>query len=274
MKKLIYPDQNEELAKAVDGCFAKIILNDKMVKEASSNSLTREMLDECRPDKDHFLIHFVGVGDYERYGFNKNADAFTKEANEKYHKTFEKHAHLFREHNSSNPEVNAIGIIKKAMYNPEMGRTELAVWANIKKASEEYEKAKAGETLSCSMGCSVPYDVDSITGKHSKNPSEYEPHMKKHAGQFIPEFNKYAFVYNTEPKFFDLSIVARPAERIAHYLEYQFPELDKQAFVKAASEYNACIPSAILAEIEGLHYHEYTQSSNTYRWLRNKNCTA
>lgn len=662
MKKLIYPDQNEELAKAVDGCFAKIILNDKMVKEASSNSLTREMLDECRPDKDHFLIHFIGVGDYERYGFNKNADAFTKEANEKYHKTFEKHAHLFREHNSSNPEVNAIGIIKKAMYNPEMGRTELAVWANIKKASEEYEKAKAGETLSCSMGCfpagtpvaiapgkevaietlkkgdtiltastaiskvedtynynytgdlltikatgildalvctgnhpiyirrykkqpiqdapaicpicgkhvkylkthikrsldpshktawdtymkefdqfeekfidaselrcgdyiispkfklntlstdydkilakflgyfvaegnfikyrgknikymeapyravqlnfnkteteyvnnvinllkilvpnktptvqvrekknisvislydkdfanlvynlcnehadnkylnldliktwdsdcvklflnayiegdgtfnetnnniswttiskklhqqlitlcnsidlpvstytknayttngvlhkasytgtitqkdlanttiftkvskdlaivdlglqhpncfatttniyhrvtnincesvtefpvynlnvagehtyiannilvhncSVPYDVDSITGKHAKNPSEYEEHMKKHAGQFIPEFNKYAFVYNTEPKFFDLSIVARPAERIAHYLEYQFPELDKQAFVKAASEYNACIPSAILAEIEGLHYH-------------------
>lgn len=464
MKKLIYPDQNEELSKAVDGCFSRIILDSKMVKEASSNSLTREMLDECKPDKDHFLIHFIGVGDYERYGFNKNADAFTKEANEKYHKTFEKHAHLFREHNSSNPEVNAIGIIKKAMYNPEMGRTELAVWANIKKASEEFERAKAGETLSCSMGCfpkgtlvqvskeknkpieeltrddfvlsgsnrvkpledtyhynftgalitikvtgtpqpivctnnhpifirryknkllqdapaicpvcgkhvaqlkshiteiqdnehqafwkryidtlnkfeekfiyadelnvgdyvaspiyskkeleestvqldlhtqirkaqfieddyvfkqitsinsefvedfevfnlnvadehtyiangivvhncSVPFDVDSITGKHCKNASEYEPHMKKHAGQFIPEFNKYAFVYNTEPKFFDLSIVKRPAERIAHYLEYRFPDLDKQAFVKAASEFNACIPSAILAEIEGLHYH-------------------
>lgn len=154
INKIVYPDANEALFEACEGSMAKIVLNtEKSIKEASSNSITKKMLEDCRPDKDHFLIHFIGVGDYEKYGFNKNADAFPKKANEKYYDTFVKNGHLFREHKSDNPEVNAIGQIKKAMYNPEMGRIELAVWANIKKASEEYEKALAGETLSCSMGC-------------------------------------------------------------------------------------------------------------------------
>lgn len=154
MIKLIYPDANEELLASCEGSLAKVITSDlKSIKQASSNSITKEMLEECKPDKDHFLIHFIGVGDYEKYGFNKNADAFTKEANQKYYKTFEEGGHLFREHNSSNPEVNAIGQLKKAMYNPEMGRIELAVWGNIKKAAQEYEEALAGKPLSCSMGC-------------------------------------------------------------------------------------------------------------------------
>lgn len=467
INKIVYPDANEALFEACEGSMAKIVLNtEKSIKEASSNSITKKMLEDCRPDKDHFLIHFIGVGDYEKYGFNKNADAFPKKANEKYYDTFVKNGHLFREHKSDNPEVNAIGQIKQAMYNPEMGRIELAVWANIKKASEEYEKALAGETLSCSMGCfpagtpvaiapgkevaietlkkgdtiltastaiskvedtynynytgdlltikatgildalvctgnhpiyirrykkqpiqdapaicpicgkhvkylkthikrsldpshktawdtymkefeqfeekfidaselrcgdyiispkfklntlstdydktlaivdlrlqhpncfatatniyhritnincesvtefpvynlnvagehtyiannvlvhncSVPVDRDSISGKLCKRPSEYEPWMKKTPGQYIPEHKKYAFVYNDEPSFFDLSIVKRPAERIAHYLEYKFASDNTDGLLKAASDNNGYIPSALLAELQGIKF--------------------
>lgn len=156
MIKLIYPEANEQLLSQCEGIMTKVFFNNssnQFLKEASSNSITKELLDECKPDKDHFAIHFIGVGDYEKYGFNKNADAFPKLANQKYYDTFEKKAHLFREHKSDHPEQNAIGVIKKAAYNPEMGRIEIVAHCNIKKAAEEYEKAKAGDYLSCSMGC-------------------------------------------------------------------------------------------------------------------------
>lgn len=257
MIKLIYPEANEQLLSQCEGIMTKTFFSDssnKFLKEASSNSISKELLEECKPDKDHFAIHFIGVGDYEKYGFNKNADAFPKLANQKYYDTFEKKAHLFREHKSDNPDKNAIGIIKKAAYNPEMGRIEIVAHCNIKKAAEEYEKAKAGDYLSCSMGCSVNYDRDSITGQKSKSPKDYSPYMKFHPGQYIPEHKKYAFVYNDEPTFFDLSIVKRPAERIAHALEYKFASDNTKELLKTASDNNKCIPSALLAEIEGIKY--------------------
>lgn len=258
MLKLIYPEANEQLLAQCEGLMTKVIFNDssnRLIKEASSNSITKDLLNEYKPDKDHFLIHFIGVGDYEKYGFNKNADAFPKLANEKYFNTFETNAHLFREHKSDNPD-NAIGVIKKAVYNPEMGRIEVVAHCCIKKASEEYEKAKNGGYLSCSMGAYLKHDRDSITGKLSSSPSEYEPHMKNFPGQYIPEYKKYAFVYNDEPTFFDLSIVKRPAERIAHALEYKFAssQVNDNLLKKVANDGLKCIPSAILAEMEGIKY--------------------
>lgn len=257
MNKVIYPDSNEALYNSVAGKFATIIDSgsgaDKMIKSASSNSITRQMLDECKPDKDHFLIHCVGVGDYETYGFNKNADSFPKKANQKYYDTFEKHAKVYREHNTN----DCVGSVKKAAYNPEMKRIELALWVNKKVASEQYEKALAGEPLSFSMGCSVKHDRDNISGKLCKTPKEYEPWMKMAAGKYIDSWDgkridKYAFVHNDEPKFFDISIVKNPAERIARYLEYVMDDPEKTAMVKAASSNDGpMIPSAIAAEIEG-----------------------
>ena len=266
MNKIIYPDANEALSTELQGKFYTFIDNDKFyghVKQASSNAITREMLEDCKPDKDHFLIHFTAVGDYEKYGFNKNADSFPKVANQKYFKTFETDAKLYREHKSDDPS-KAIGIIKKAMYNPDMGRIEVAVWANIKKAAAEYEKAKNGETLSCSMGMRTPEDRDNISGKLSKSPREYEPWMKQAACQYIDEWDgkpirKYAFVHNDNFRFFDLSIVARPAERIAHYLEYKFAsdQSDNNNMIKAAAAHNGCIPSALLSEIEASKNNEF-----------------
>ena len=260
MKKIIFPEANDALFNELQGRFATFIDNDKFysrVKEASSNVITRKMLEDCKPDKDHFAIHFVGVGDYEKYGFNKNADAFPKIANEKYYKTFETNAKLYREHKSSNPK-NAIGIIKKAAYNPDMGRIEVVVWANIKKASAEYEKARSGQALSCSMGMRCPCDRDNISGKICKTPASYEPWMKTMPCQYIEEWdgkpiNKYAFVYNDDFTFFDLSIVAKPAERIAHYLEYKFASIND--YNKSIE--NDHIPSAVLANMLG-----YNNDSN------------
>ena len=70
MIKLIYPEANEQLLSQCEGIMTKVFFNNssnQFLKEASSNSITKELLDECKPDKDHFAIHFIGVGDYEKY---------------------------------------------------------------------------------------------------------------------------------------------------------------------------------------------------------------
>ena len=258
MKKLIYPDSNSELFSSLDGVMVSVIRDTNFysnIKKASSSAISRQLLEDCKPDKDHFLIHITAIGDDETYGFNKNADGFPKKANEKYYKTFETNANLFREHNSSSPE-NRIGIIKAAVYNKDMHRIEVVAWANIKKAAAEYEAALAGKPLSSSMGASVPCDRDNISGKLSKNPSEYEPWMKRFPGKYIEEWNgkpinKWAYVHNDTPTFFDLSIVAKPADRIADYLEYRFNDAVKDGILKSACENDACVPSALLPEMMG-----------------------
>lgn len=269
MKKLIYPDSNSSLFNAVDGTMVSIIRDTNFygnIKKASSSAISRQLLEDCKPDKDHFLIHITALGDDETYGFNKNADGFPKKANEKYYKTFETNANLFREHNSSSPK-NRIGIIKAAAYNPDMHRVEVVAWGNIKKAAAEYEAALAGKPLSSSMGCSVQADRDNISGKLSKNPSEYEPWMKRFPCKFIEEWdgkpiNKWAYVHNDEPTFFDLSIVAKPADRIADYLEYRFNKDSDKPAVKIASANPDHIPSAYLPELLGYDLTKFGSEIN------------
>jgi hypothetical protein len=69
----------------------------------------------------------------------------------------------------------------------------------------------------------------------------------------MPEFEKYAFAYNREPNFFDISRVKRPADRIAHYLEYKFGNDELQ---KAASS-NIIIPGVEWAQYEGVRFNEF-----------------
>ena len=98
------------------------------------------------------------MGDGETYGQNRNGDYWPKEANSKYHDTFVKKGHFFREHNNRDPK-EAIGIVKASAHNSDMSRIELVIHGDKKKAEEEYELAKEGKALSFSMSARVPYDI-------------------------------------------------------------------------------------------------------------------
>lgn len=245
MNKLIYSNANEELAKV--GPLVTLIDSERSIKQATSSAVSNEIISHYKPDKDHFMVHYIGLGDYETYSFNKNGDAFTKHANENYHHTF-LNGHYFREHNNSDPK-HAIGQVKAAFYNPDMNRVEIIVWGHKKKAAEELERIKSGKSASCSMSCKVAYDVSSITGKKAATRFDYDDYCKYRLGQWIPEHKKFAFVFNPEPDFFDLSDVKRPADRIAHEL---FHDLGTDELEKAASEFNGVIPSSRLAELAGI----------------------
>lgn len=151
MNKIHYQTDQEDLLRLCDG--QMFTLYDDNIKSAASDTFTKEMLSEYAPDKDHFMLHVVAMGDQETYGPNKNGDGFPKEALEKYHPTFISDGCFFREHRNRCQETQGIGSIKASAFNPKMHRVELIVHGNKEKAAKEYEMAKSGKALSFSMSC-------------------------------------------------------------------------------------------------------------------------
>jgi hypothetical protein len=247
MIKVHHPEiDQEELLKAA-GRIVTLVENNSHIKEASSSCVTEDLLKNNMPDDDHFMVHLIAMGDGETYGQNRNGDYWPKEANSKYHDTFVKQGHFFREHNNRDPK-QAIGIVKASAYNPDMGRIELVIHGDKKKAEEEYELAKEGKALSFSMSARVPHDICNVCGNKATKSANYCEHLKGRMNQYIPEFQKFAYAINDKPTFFDISRVANPADRIAHYLDYGFSD----ELQKAASEVPSLIFSDQLAEAEGV----------------------
>lgn len=251
MKKVIHSDSQDQLVAAVAGQMWQLY-EDRLIKSAASDTFDKSALQEHAPDKDHFMLHLVAMGAQERYGFNKNADGFPKQALEKYHPTFVSDGAFFREHRNRSQEHQGIGHVKASAYNSDLDRVELLVWGHKKKAAEEYEKARAGEPLSFSMSCRVPYDICNCCEKKASSPRDYCSHMKDTPTQYVPEFQKYAFVINDKPTFFDISAVAKPADRIAHYISYAFPDGDEHEKLASAWDQTPVIFGADWAEYEGL----------------------
>jgi hypothetical protein len=240
VEKLIIPSLHPELVAAAEGVLATTFadVTPSTIKSAANNTFTEEMLGDLAPPKDQALIHLVALGDHETYGPNRNCDAFTAEANQKYHHTFEKHAHVFQEHKNKDPKT-AIGTVKRSAYNPEMKRVELAIWLDKAKAPKEYEMAKEGKQLSFSMSCKIKEDVCSICGNKSATAHDYCEHLQPGSrGKWHGEHEKFAFMFNPEPKFFDISEVKHPADRIAHYLSYQLPEGHAKAASASTDKYS------------------------------------
>lgn len=244
MNKILYQTDQEDLMRLCDGQL--FTLYDENIKSAASDIFSKEMLRQYAPDKDHFMLHVIAMGDQETYGPNKNGDGFPKEALEKFHDTFVSDGCFFREHRNRCQTTQGIGSIKASAFNPKMRRVELIVHGNKNKAAKEYEMAKAGKALSFSMSCRVPYDICSCCEKKASSPVNYCDHLKHNMLQYLPEFKKYAFAINDRPKFFDISAVEKPADRIAHYLDYAFPEGEKSA------SFNGVITGAQWADFEGV----------------------
>lgn len=248
MIKLTQPDAHPALLESNQGVSATCItdFSERLVKSASNNTITEDILRECRPDKDHMLVHLIALGDEEQYGWNRNNDGFPKQANIQYHPTFLSHANVYREHANKDPQKR-IGIVKAAKYNAPMSRVELAIWLNKEAAAPEFEMVKQGKALSWSMACKIAKDQCSCCGHEASSPLQYCDHLRETPGQWVPEFNKFAYAHNHTPVFFDISRVANPADRIAHYLSYQLPDsLEKAAGVQRV------LGGAELAEAYGL----------------------
>lgn len=246
MLKTIYSSTMDTLLEKAGGCLFTLIESDRHVKQASTDTASEKMIRDHKPDKNHFAVHIVAMGASEPYGFNRNGDWFGRDMLLESHPTFVKHGHLFREHNNGSPKLK-IGDIKAARYNKKLDRVELVVHGDKKKAEEEYEKAKSGKVLSGSMSIRVPHDECSCCGNKAKGSQFYCEHLKRAMTQYLGKFKKFAYAINPPGKFFDYSFVKNPADRIAHFLQY---DLGDDTAVKAASDDNFLF-SDQLADMSG-----------------------
>lgn len=176
-------------------------------------------------------LHFIAVGATEWFGPNKNGDGFREAVCRDWHTTFEKHAFYYYDHVNRDPK-KSYGLIKKSLYNPEMHRIEVIVAANGTKeaarrngglvAERTLEKLASGKPIGCSMSCRVDLDECSWCGNKARHRREYCTEdscggggLSRNMGTVL-KCGHVLHADNPRPVFFDLSEVARPADRTAY----------------------------------------------------------
>lgn len=180
------------------------------------------------PGKTIILVLAMTAGEY--YGPNRNGDAWpehplmvgntritAEEVLPKHYKTFETDANVYRHHINKDP-AGKIGDILRAFYNWPMHRVELLLSLDNRKAEDVVQEIECGKFPAVSMGCKIRYDVCSICGNPAPTRAAYCPHAKMLLSQFLPN-GKQVFVWNPAPRFFDLSMVRRPADRIGFMMK-------------------------------------------------------
>lgn len=166
---------------------------------------------------------------------NRNADGFKEAELIDWHHTFEKLAKVYQHHKNKDPQ-KSYGVVKLSYYNPVMRRVELllglnktaeAARRNTGLVDEDFvNDAEADKTLSFSMACKIAYDVCAICDNKAPTRADYCESVKQ--GGSCPGFGcldglsrvlsdgRVQHVDNPRPRFFDISRVRRPADRIAY----------------------------------------------------------
>ena len=175
------------------------------------------------PNKTIILVLAMTAGEF--YGFNRNGDGWSErpmqigktiigpaEVLPKHYQSFENNANVFRHHINKDPEKR-IGQVLKAFYNWLMHRVELLLALDNKQAEDVVQEIENGKFPAVSMGCKVKYDVCSICGNCAPSRKEYCDHARYQLGDTLSN-GKTVGVWNPSPKFFDISAVRRPADKL------------------------------------------------------------
>ena len=219
-----------------------ITTENDLIKKASCEIFNKSV-DELKPPKGYLGTHLAALGDYEHFGFNRNFDAFRKKACEKYHHTFVENGTGFRNHNNKDPRL-AIGKTVASAYNEKMGRIELFTHWSEKDAAAELEHYEKTGELPFSMACYVPGDYCSICGNFRKNASDPDQceHISFQFGKLASD-GSIVGTFNRDPNWFDISMVTKPADRIAWAL----------SSMKAASIDDKVVDSITLAKLADIY---------------------
>jgi len=205
-----------------------------------------EFLQTYKVTPGHFALRIVPMGASEVWGPNDRGDIWPesglhptdeqgRELTDAWwgYKSFEKNAHVYRHHFNFDPSFS-IGRIVKAFWDPDMHRIELIAEVNSEQAPDIKEAAERGDVIEGSMGAKIPEgDVCSVCYNRALNRSMYCADLREHMGELTKE-GIYIGAINEKPKFFDYSIVTKPAAKESGTVE----------FLKAAS---AKLSSADLA---------------------------
>jgi hypothetical protein len=189
-----------------------------LIKQASDSRI-QEYISQITPEEDKIYVHILAMGAGEVYGANRNADYFPESNLIQCHKTFETSpAHIFRNHVNKNPAI-AIGKVVFSIYNQRMHRVEVIAWIDKNKAPDVVERIERGDFPSTSMACKTAYDVCSICGNEAHTRQDYCSHLNTELGKIYPDGRKVVSLNVAPLKFFDMSIVVRPADVTSSVLQ-------------------------------------------------------
>jgi hypothetical protein len=213
---------------------------DYLVKQAADSRI-QDYVSSMVPDPNKFFLHINAMGASDYYSANRNGDFFPESNLLEYYKTFETSpAHVFRGHINKDP-ARAIGKVLLAIYNERMHRVELIAEVDRDLGADIERKLAAGETVSTSMACKTPYDVCSICNNKARTRQEYCEHLSSQLGRQLPDGRKVMAMNVAPLKFFDISIVIRPAD------------VTSSVLMKVAEEdISSTIGSAEMAESDGI----------------------
>lgn len=195
------------------------------------------------PDKNHSYIHLISMGAMEFYGPNKRGDAFnessatyhppkpySKTASEvaldggltKYHNpTFTANGKVYREHASIivDPRNKPLGEVVFATYNKPMHRGELIIKLSNDEWHDEIDRVASDKPIYFSMGCLTASDVCSYCGKRTSPNDKVNrcEHLRKELLMYKDDGTQVSAITD-HPIFYDISHVARPADKIAFSL--------------------------------------------------------
>ena len=239
IKKAVYPDSFnfDEPPVALIGQYSKGLDKQAMDKRASAFTADDLVFEK---KAGYQYLHIITTGGMEKYGANRNWDAynydgfvfypkFPKDAsckaipldgglNKFHNEEYSKRAAVYKEHMTKKAGVEPSGYIVKAATNDKMCRGELIIGVDEKKWARELQKKANGGNLYFSIGCDVPNDWCCVCGNKAHTREEYCDHAKNHLGK-LTEDGDVVYVINDAPHFYDISGVATPADRTAFALK-------------------------------------------------------
>jgi hypothetical protein len=193
----------------------------------------------------------IALGAYEGTGANRNGDIFKEAECLKHYKTFVKSGSKSRDgkydgralnrHHKNKPEDPKYGNIKAASYNHKMKRIELVIGMDNDKCAEEIQKLAEGKQINVSMAAKVAYDKCTWCGHAAKDDNSRCEHVPKMLGE-INKRGEMCSMDNIDPKWFELSIVGRPADRIGMSLKLA----SDNHYIKTAADYKSLYPGFVV----------------------------
>lgn len=220
-----------------------------LIKQAADSAIM-DYAAKLKPELGKTYLHILAMGAGEYYGANRNSDNFPEMNLIDCHKTFETApAHIFRNHVNKDPRI-AIGRVVFSVYNERMHRVELIAELWNEKAPDIKERIERGDWPKTSMACKTAFDVCSICQNKASTRQEYCEHLVEDLGRIYPDGRKVQALNVAPLKFFDISIVVRPADVTSAVLQ------------KLASANDVAESSVDAATAEGLDeiYAEKTAS--------------
>lgn len=209
---------------------------ERLTKEACA-SPALEYIKSIKPTPGRTVVLVIGLGSYEFYGLNRNADGFNEvpykpgrsngpgrdswvmepECIQHHFHSYEQ-GHVFRHHVNRDP-ARAVGNVLKAFWNPFMHRVEVLEDIDNAKAPDLVEQIADNEFPAKSMGCRIQFDVCTECGNMAPTRKHYCDHLKFQLNWLDPKTGVRYGALNPSPRFFDSSWVTRPADRTGYLLQ-------------------------------------------------------